>query len=175
MSLITQRASEPLSDGVTVEDLNAATPSTARDPGRRRFLTLLVAAPTLTLATRLIGSEPVAEAAMRAPALADVADLGDVLILAGKPTSHLLVLELREDGTVRFQLPRAEVGQGITTAIAMLVAEELDVPLGKVEVHLDDARSELMMNQLTGGSNTIRSMYEPVRATAAAARGRLLA
>jgi isoquinoline 1-oxidoreductase beta subunit len=168
-----------------VENPDSVTPTTRRDVGRRRFLTLLVAAPTLTLATRLIGSEPVADAALRVPGaaeaglrvpgVADLADLGDVLILAGKPTSHLLVLEVREDGTVRFQLPRAEVGQGITTAVAMLVAEELDVPLGSVEVRLDDARSELLMNQLTGGSNTIRSVYEPIRATAAAARGRLLA
>ncbi|HEV7826602.1 MAG TPA: molybdopterin cofactor-binding domain-containing protein, partial [Mycobacteriales bacterium] len=142
--------------------------------GRRRFLTMLVAAPTLTLATRLLGPET-AHAALRTPGVADVVDLGDVLMLAGAPTSHMLVLEVREDGTIRMQLPRAEVGQGITTAIGMLVAEELDLPLSKVEVRLDDARSELLMNQLTGGSNTIRSMYEPVRSTAALARARLVA
>jgi isoquinoline 1-oxidoreductase beta subunit len=146
-----------------------------RGLGRRRFLTLLVAAPTLTVATRLIGPEPTAGASLQSPGVADVVDLGDVLILAGAPTSHLLVLEVREDGGIRFQLPRAEVGQGITTAIGMLVAEELDVPLDRVTVRLDDARSELLMNQLTGGSNTIRSMYDPVRATASAARARLVA
>jgi isoquinoline 1-oxidoreductase beta subunit len=142
--------------------------------GRRRFLTMLVAAPVLTVATRLLGPET-AHAALRTPGLADVADLGDVLILAGAPTAHMLVLEVRDDGTVRMQLPRAEVGQGITTAIGMLVAEELDLPLSKVEVRLDDARTELLMNQLTGGSNTIRSLYEPVRSTAALARARLVA
>jgi isoquinoline 1-oxidoreductase beta subunit len=141
---------------------------------RRRFLTLLVAAPTLTVATRLIGPEPTAGAALL-PSVSDVMDLGDVLILAGTPTSHLLVLEVREDGGIRFQLPRAEVGQGITTSIGMLVAEELDVPLDRVTVRLDDARTELLMNQLTGSSNTIRSMYEPVRSTAAVARARLVA
>jgi isoquinoline 1-oxidoreductase beta subunit len=147
--------------------------TTARGLGRRRFLTLLVAAPTLTVATRLIGTGPVAEAALL-PSVSEIVDLGDVLILAGAPTSHLLVLEVREDGTVRFQLPRTEVGQGITTALAMLVAEELDLPLERVDVHLDDARTELLFNQLTGSSNTIRSMYDPVRATAAAARARLV-
>jgi isoquinoline 1-oxidoreductase beta subunit len=137
---------------------------------RRGFLTLLVAAPTLTVATRLT-----ADALPSLPAPADILDLGDVLILAGTPTSNMLVLEVTDDGTVQFQLPRSEVGQGITTAVAMLVAEEMDIPLGDVRVSLSDARPELLFNQLTGGSNTIRSVYGPVRRTAAAARARLVA
>ncbi|MFE3449087.1 molybdopterin cofactor-binding domain-containing protein [Nonomuraea sp. NPDC059194] len=146
---------------------------------RRRFLTFLVAAPTLTLATNLV-TEATASTTTEAvvpslPQPADLMDLGDVLILAGSPTSHLLVLEVTEDGEVRFELPRAEVGQGITTAVAMLVAEELDLPLSKVRVRLADARSELLMNQLTGSSNTIRSVYDPVRRIAAAARARMVA
>ena len=39
---------------------------------------------------------------------------------------------------------------------------------------LADARPELEFNQLTGGSNTIRSMYTPVRTAAALARQQLL-
>jgi len=148
--------------------------------GRRRFLTFLVAAPTLTLATTNLAPDGIGTAAAEAgvpglPQPADIMDLGDVLILAGTPTAHLLVLEVTEDGEAHFELPRAEVGQGITTAVAMLVAEELDLPLSKVRVRLADARPELLMNQLTGGSNTIRSVYGPVRRTAAAARARLVA
>ncbi|KJY28430.1 molybdopterin cofactor-binding domain-containing protein, partial [Streptomyces katrae] len=79
------------------------------------------------------------------------------------------------DGTVRFRLPREEVGQGLTTAVAMLVAEELDAPLDRVRVELDDARPELLFNQLTGSSNSIRSLYGPVRQCAATARARLVA
>jgi isoquinoline 1-oxidoreductase beta subunit len=134
---------------------------------------MLVAAPTLTLATRFLAPEPVAEAALL-PSVGDIIDLGDVLILAGAPTAHMLVLQVRGDGTVHFELPRTEVGQGITTAVAMLVAEELDLPLSQVDVTLDDARPELVFNQLTGSSNTIRSMYEPIRSTAAHARARLV-
>ncbi|GAA1297767.1 isoquinoline 1-oxidoreductase subunit beta [Planotetraspora silvatica] len=148
--------------------------------GRRRFLTFLVAAPTLTLATTNLAPDGLDAAAAEAgvpglPQPADIMDLGDVLILAGTPTANLLVLEVTEDGEAHFELPRAEVGQGITTAVAMLVAEELDLPLSKVRVRLADARPELLMNQLTGGSNTIRSVYGPVRRTAAAARARLVA
>lgn len=56
----------------------------------------------------------------------------------------------------------------------MLVAEELDTPLDRVRIQLDDARPELLFNQLTGSSNSIRSLYDPVRHTAAAARARMV-
>ncbi|MGW3626389.1 molybdopterin cofactor-binding domain-containing protein [Streptomyces sp. NPDC000880] len=149
------------------------------DHGRRRFLTYLVAAPTLAVATRF-GLDAAAPSAVHAvvptpPAPADLVDLGDVLILAGAPTAGLLVLRVDEDGTVWFRLPREEVGQGLTTAVAMLVAEELDVPLSRIRIELDDARPELLFNQLTGSSNSIRSLYDPVRHTAATARARLVA
>jgi isoquinoline 1-oxidoreductase beta subunit len=57
----------------------------------------------------------------------------------------------------------------------MLIADELDMPLDQVDITLADARPELVFNQLTGGSNTIRSVYIPVRTAAAAARARLVA
>ncbi|MER7170412.1 xanthine dehydrogenase family protein molybdopterin-binding subunit [Streptomyces mesophilus] len=135
---------------------------------RRRFLAFLVAAPTLTVAVQL--DTPGTAAAVPLP---EPPDLGDVLNLAALPTSHLLTLKVAEDGTVDFWLPRAEVGQGLTTAVAMLVAEELDTALDTVRVHLDKARPELLFNQLTGSSNSIRSLYRPVRTAAAAARQRL--
>ncbi|WP_338893589.1 xanthine dehydrogenase family protein molybdopterin-binding subunit [Rhodococcus sovatensis] len=134
---------------------------------RRAFLTTLLLAPTLTVA--------VSPKAVAAPAVAGT-DLGDVLILAGRPTEHLLVvLEVRTDGTVGLVLPRAEVGQGLTTSLAMLVAEELDIALDAVETSLADARPELLFNQMTGSSNSIRAMYWPIRHAAAGARARLIA
>ncbi|AHH98519.1 xanthine dehydrogenase family protein molybdopterin-binding subunit [Kutzneria albida] len=147
--------------------------------GRRGFLTFLVAAPVLTVAADL-ATEAVAPGTANAvvptlPAPADLTDLGDILILAGTPTANMLVLQVERDNRVHLQLPRAEVGQGLTTATAMLVAEELDVPLDQVVVTLSDARTELLFNQLTGGSNSIRSLYTPVRTAAATARARVVA
>ncbi|MFF7563637.1 molybdopterin cofactor-binding domain-containing protein [Streptomyces pseudovenezuelae] len=146
---------------------------------RRRFLTYLVAAPALAVATKVgvdVYAPGSADAAIPTPpAPADLVDLGDLLILAGKPTADMLVLSVDEDGGVDFRLPREEVGQGLTTAVAMLVAEELDTPLDRVRVHLEDARPELLFNQLTGSSNSVRSLYDPVRRTAAAARARMVA
>jgi len=43
-------------------------------------------------------------------------------------------LAIAPDGTVTVISPKAEMGQGIHTALAMLVAEELEVPLASVQV-----------------------------------------
>lgn len=138
---------------------------------RRRFLGYLLAAPTLAVAV------PVATAGAAVPSPpepGDLLDLGEALTLAAAPTANLIAIRLNTDGTASFAVPRAEVGQGITTTVAMLIADELDLPLSKVEISLADARPELLANQLTGGSNSVRSLYQPVRTAAAIARSRLL-
>ncbi|MGH3626357.1 MAG: molybdopterin cofactor-binding domain-containing protein [Sciscionella sp.] len=146
--------------------------------GRRRFLGYLLAAPTLAVAAQIGGSmlDPQqADAAIPSPPQPeDIFDLGDLQNLAAAPTSGLISVQVNSDGTASFALPRAEVGQGITTTFAMLIADEMDLPLNKVNVTLADARPELLMNQLTGGSNSVRSMYTPVRTAAAIARQRLI-
>ena len=43
-------------------------------------------------------------------------------------------LAIRADGTVLLAMPRSEMGQGVQTALPMLVAEELDVPLASVQL-----------------------------------------
>jgi isoquinoline 1-oxidoreductase beta subunit len=146
------------------------------DPTRRRFLGYLIAAPTLAVGvTWAAGGFEAAEAAIpSAPQPEDVFDLGDLQNLAAAPTSGLISVRVNEDGTAEFALHRCEVGQGITTTVAMMIAEELDLPVDKIRVTLADARPELLMNQLTGGSNSVRSIYTPVRTASAIARQRLV-
>ena len=43
-------------------------------------------------------------------------------------------IKIAADGSVVMAMPRAEMGQGVYTALAMLVAEELDVPLARVRL-----------------------------------------
>ncbi|HEX6449434.1 MAG TPA: molybdopterin cofactor-binding domain-containing protein [Trebonia sp.] len=144
--------------------------------GRRKFLGYLIAAPTLAVAVDWAASPQRANASVPStPEPEEIFDLGDMQDLAAAPTSGLITVTVNEDGTASFAVPRAEVGQGMTTAIAMMVAEELDLPLDQVSVTLADARPELLMNQLTGGSNSMRSMYVPVRTAAAIARQQLIA
>ncbi|WP_051966557.1 molybdopterin cofactor-binding domain-containing protein [Kitasatospora mediocidica] len=150
-----------------------------RGVGRRRFLGYVLAGPTLMVAAQL-GEAALAptEAQAAVPSLpepADLLDLTDLLTTAASPTSGLISIQLNTDGTASFALPRAEVGQGVTTSTAMLIAEELDIPLAQVRITLADARPELLFNQFTGASNTTVSTYTPIRVAAATARQRLLA
>jgi isoquinoline 1-oxidoreductase beta subunit len=131
---------------------------------RRRFLGYVLAGPILvTAAPARAGAD-----------ITDIVDLNDIMTAAALPTSGLISIDVNPDGTVSFALPRAEVGQGITTSTAMLIAEELSVPLRRVRVTLADARPELVFNQLTGASNTTVSTFTPIRVAAAVARLRLL-
>jgi len=145
---------------------------------RRRFLGYLVAGPTLVAAAPLVSLSkalPTGTDTIPTAQFVDHYDLTDLITEATVPTAHLITVTVNADGTVAFALPRAEVGQGITTAIAMTIADEMGVTLEKVHVTLADARPELLFNQLTGGSNSMHSMFTPVRVAAAIASGRLLA
>ena len=62
---------------------------------------------------------------------------------------------------------RVEVGQGIRTVLAMVVADEIDARLGDVAVPLEDARQDLGRAQSTGGSpSRFAPRWDPVRSTA---------
>ncbi|KAA5835226.1 xanthine dehydrogenase family protein molybdopterin-binding subunit [Saccharopolyspora hirsuta] len=148
--------------------------------GRRRFLGYVLAAPTLVAAAHTgWGSaagrpESLQSAQLPSPEITEIVDLNDMMTAAALPTSNLIAVEVGPAGTVSFALPRAEVGQGITTSTAMLIAEELRVPVQRVRIALADARPELVFNQLTGGSNTTIATFTPIRVAAAVARHRLL-
>ncbi|MGN6868072.1 MAG: molybdopterin cofactor-binding domain-containing protein [Solirubrobacteraceae bacterium] len=141
---------------------------------RRRFIGYLIAAPTLVAAADLRAA-PAARASVATVQPVDFYDLTDFLTDAANLTAALITVTVNPDGTAAFALPRAEVGQGITTAIAMVIADELDLPLSKVDITLADARPELEFNQLTGGSNSVHALYDQVRIAAAVARGQLAA
>ena len=145
---------------------------------RRRFLGYLIAGPTLVAAAPLLTPSKVfaADASPIPTAqLVDHYDLTDFITDAMRPTAHLITVEVNPDGTVSFDLHRTEVGQGITTAVAMTIADEMGIPLDKVHITLSDARPELVFNHFTGGSSSMHTIFTPVRVAAALARGSLLA
>ena len=75
---------------------------------------------------------------------------------------------------LRLICPAPKLGQGITTSLAMIAAEELDLPLSSVIVTLADSKPSLEFNQFTGGSNSTRSLYQPIRIAASGTRAQLL-
>ncbi|WP_240617494.1 molybdopterin cofactor-binding domain-containing protein [Nocardioides speluncae] len=141
---------------------------------RRGFLGYVMAASTLVAAADLGLSSPAAAMIPSGPQIPELYDLGDAQTDAARPTANLITIRITENGEAEFALPRSEVGQGITTSTAMIIAEELDLPVDKVHVTLAPARPELAFNQLTGGSNTTVSTYTPIRVAAAIAKQALL-
>ncbi|MET0519415.1 MAG: xanthine dehydrogenase family protein molybdopterin-binding subunit [Burkholderiaceae bacterium] len=88
-------------------------------------------------------------------------------------------LRITPDNKVTVICGSAEMGQGVLTAIPMLVAEELDADwklVGVEQAPVDAAYNNPMFGmQATGGSTTIRAHWTPVRQAGAAAREMLVA
>jgi isoquinoline 1-oxidoreductase beta subunit len=82
------------------------------------------------------------------------------------------------DDTVTVLINHAEMGQGVVTGLAMLVAEELDVELNQVRTEFAPAasvyRNPLFNEQTTGGSTSIRGEWKRLRMVGAKARWRLV-
>jgi CO/xanthine dehydrogenase Mo-binding subunit len=82
-------------------------------------------------------------------------------------------LEVMDDGRVRVMTGKMELGQGIRTAIAQVAADELDMDVIRVEVHLAET-GRTPHEGYTAGSGSIENSAMSVRYAAAAARQKLL-
>lgn len=82
------------------------------------------------------------------------------------------------DGTVTVTINHSEMGQGVTTGLAMLIAEELEVDLDQVRTEFAPAapryRNPRFNSQTTGGSTSIRGEWEQLSRAGAEARIRLI-
>ncbi len=116
-------------------------------------------------------------AANRKKALKTAARAGVVTAVAQFQPSAWL--RITPDNRVTVVCGSAEMGQGVLTAIPMLVAEELDADWAQVRVEQAPAdkayNNPLFGMQATGGSTTVRAHWEPVRKAGAAARAMLVA
>jgi isoquinoline 1-oxidoreductase beta subunit len=142
---------------------------------RRELLAFATSAPVLGSAVGLgaLAAPSTAHASplpLTPPDTVDNYDVGDSLVQVGLPTMPLVKLSIGSDGVYTFELPRLEQGTGIATAIAMMIAEEAGVPLSMVRVKSADAQPELVYNQITGGSCSIRCFTPALPAMVAAAR-----
>ena len=83
-------------------------------------------------------------------------------------------LQIGADNVMRFYCPRDEMGQGVTTGLATLIGEELDVNPARFVIELagvhPDYANPGMGVQATGGSNSIRGHYLPLRQVGADTR-----
>src|SRR6266576_1253700 len=87
-------------------------------------------------------------------------------------------LRIGADESVLVVVDRSEMGQGVTTSLPMLLAEELEADWSKVRIEsapADKAYTNPMFGmQGTGGSTSVRAAYTPLRKAGAAAREMLL-
>ncbi len=139
-----------------IEDINAS---------RRTFLKQMGYVSVGFSLIGCMGNEPV-----MAPRISYEGELPGSMRKTNQVNAWLQVLE---DGRVRVLSGKVELGQGIRTAICQVAAEELDIELEKVEVHL--AETGVTPDEgYTAGSNSVPNSAMSVRYAAATARQKLL-
>src|SRR5882762_1893914 len=88
-------------------------------------------------------------------------------------------IRIDRQGKITLIMPQVEMGQGVYTAVAMILAEELDAAFEQVVLEAAPPNDKLYGNptfglQVTGNSNSIRAFWMPLRKAAAGARAILV-
>ncbi|HEX9157736.1 MAG TPA: molybdopterin cofactor-binding domain-containing protein, partial [Syntrophales bacterium] len=88
-------------------------------------------------------------------------------------------IRIGKDDTVTLAVNKSEMGQGVFTALPMLICEELEADWSKVRVAsassmVKDYRHTVWGAQGTGGSSSVASEWERLRKVGAAAREMLI-
>ena len=97
-------------------------------------------------------------------------------VIAGRDRPGLrpdVWVRLDPDDTITITVAKSEMGQGVRTSLAMLVAEELDADWAQVKAVQADF-NERYGSQGTGGSGSVRDNYGMLRETGAALRSMLI-
>jgi len=111
------------------------------------------------------------------PALAQVSAAGKTRASGPELTAWIVI---HPDDSVLIRVARSEMGQGSSTGLAMLVAEELACNWNKVRTEFVSTgehirRKRVWGSMATGGSRSIRSSQEYLRQAGATARAMLVA
>src|SRR5258706_2083848 len=98
---------------------------------------------------------------------------------APAPFAPNAFIRIDRQGVVTLVMPMVEMGKAAYTAMAMLLAEELEVGLD--QVHLEHAPPDdalyanaILQSQTTGLSSTVRAFWLPLRQAGAVARSMLI-
>ncbi len=111
-----------------------------------------------------------------APAPAPTPGTGDAPAPARPAGADLNAwIRIDPDDTVTMLVPEAEMGQGIHTGVAMILAEELDADWATVRAEHAPADGAKYGRQSTGGSTSTRGNWDALRAAGATARAMLIA
>lgn len=98
---------------------------------------------------------------------------------AGAGGQVTVYVRVNPDETVTIVAPNSEMGQGTSSALPQIVAEELMVDWSKVRMELAGASTAfanpMFRAQVTGGSTAVRGYHDALRIAGAAAREMLVA
>jgi isoquinoline 1-oxidoreductase beta subunit len=87
-------------------------------------------------------------------------------------------LQITPDNMVTIVVNKSEMGQGVYTSLPMIVADELEADWKRVKIKVASAGDKYIDPvwgmQATGGSTSVRHMFEPLRKAGAAAREMLV-
>ncbi len=83
-------------------------------------------------------------------------------------------IKITPDNVIKIFNPNPEFGQNVMTSLPMIVSEELDADWQKVIVEMGVHDSVKLGPQFTGGSNSVRMYWKPLREAGAAARHMLI-
>src|SRR6185503_1044838 len=83
-------------------------------------------------------------------------------------------IKITPDNIIKIFNPNPEFGQNVMTSLPMIVAEELDADWKNVMVEMGPHDSVKLGPQFTGGSNSMRMYWKPLREAGAAARHMLM-
>jgi isoquinoline 1-oxidoreductase beta subunit len=88
-------------------------------------------------------------------------------------------LRIGTDGSITMICDKSEMGQGVYTALPMLLAEELGVAPTAINIEFapagNDYVNKMLGAQATGGSTSVREAWDKIRMAGAEARTRLIA
>lgn len=79
-------------------------------------------------------------------------------------------IHVKPDGKISLIVAKSEMGQGIKTGLAMLLAEEADVDFSTVTVEQAETRPDLYVHMGTGGSGSTMESFMPLRRAGATVR-----
>jgi isoquinoline 1-oxidoreductase beta subunit len=83
-------------------------------------------------------------------------------------------IKITPDNIIKIFNPNPEFGQNVMTSLPMIVAEELDADWKQVLVEMGPHDSLKLGPQFSGGSNSVRMYWKPLREAGAAARQMLM-
>jgi len=93
---------------------------------------------------------------------------------SGIPFSPNAWITVRPDNIVTIAVDESEMGQGVWTALPMIIAEEMELDWSKIQVIQAPVDKDRFGNQGTGGSASVRSSWEKLRKAGAVAKEMLL-